>query len=367
MTINYVEEMWSRQTSSHRSADGKTFNVTYASAYQVSHTVDETIDAILTAPTIPRIGQGFGALIYVRCTQVGDVQKLGPGYSIVPVQWAGERSFDTDDPLAKEPDIKYSSVSSEAETDTDGNGQPYTNVNGEPVYGIKRTINDMRLSIKRNYASINSPLALQYLDSVNSDPFVVLGSVWQPGQAAMTRFDITPIKAADNFYYYAVDCEISLRQPYNVLPFQAWWSRYRNEGLYERVGVTVAFSGGGGSGAYGYAITNNSGAVTAIVVTNRGRNYTSAPSVNITGPVGSSGATATAVLSGDSVGSVTIGSGGTGYRSKLIHTVDNDGKPMSKAVLLSATGAREFNAQNAVWLVRPSKQFRLSYNALGLL
>ena len=54
--------------------------------------------------------------------------------------------------------------------------------------------------------------------------------------------------------------------------------------MYERVGVTVAFSGGGGSGAYGYAITNSSGAVTAVVVTNGGKDYTSAPTVTITGP-----------------------------------------------------------------------------------
>ena len=364
MTINYVQEMWSRQTSSHKSADGKTFNVTYASAYQVSHSADESLDNIIRASGIPRIGQGFGALIYVRCTQVGDVQKLGPCYSIVPVQWAGERSYDTDDPLAKEPEIRYTSVSQEAETDTDGRGMPYTNVNGEPVYGIKRTINDMQLSVKRNYAGINANLALQYLDSVNSDPFYVLGNIWQPGQAAMTRFDITPIKAAAGFEYYAVNCEISMRQPYNVLPYQAWWSRYRNEGLYERVGVEVSFSGGGGYGAQGYALTNTSGAVTKVVVTDQGAGYTSAPSVTITG---GTGATATAVIDDDFVDSVTVSAGGSGYRSRLIHTIDHDGKPMTKPVLLSATGEREYDSQSAVWLVRPSKQFQLSYNALGLL
>lgn len=366
MTINYVEEMWSRQTSSVTSADGKTFKVAYAGAYQVSHSVDATLDEIRTATGVPRVGDGYGASIYVKCTKV-DVQKIGPAYSIVPVAWEGERSYATDDPLAKEPEVKYSSVSTEAETDTDGRGYPYTNVNGEPVYGVKRTISDMQLHIKRNYAYINASLALQYLDSVNLDPFVVLGQVWSPGQAAMTRFDITPIKGANNFYYFSVNCEITLRQPYNVLPYQAWWSRYRNEGMYERVGVTVAFSGGGGSGAYGYAITNSSGAVTAVVVTNGGKDYTGAPTVTITGPGGSSGATATATLDGDSVASVSVGAGGTGYRSKLIHTVDHDGKPMTKPVLLSATGAREYNAQNAVWLVRPSKQYQLSYNALGLL
>lgn len=367
MTINYVQEMWSRQTSSEQSSDGKNFRVTYASAYQVSHSADETLDNIRRAPGIPRVGQGFGALIYVRCTQVGDVQKLGPCYSVVPVSWAGERSFESDDPLAKEPEIKYASVSSEAETDVDGRGFPITNINGEPVYGVKRTINDMQLSVKRNYAGFNGTLALQYLDSTNIDPFFVLGDVWAPGQAAMTRFDITPIKAAAGFQYYAINCEITLRQPYNVPASQAWWSRYRNEGMYERVGTSVSFTGGGGSGAYGYALTSTAGAITNIVVTDRGTGYTSAPSVVINGPPGSSGAAATATISNGSVSGVTVNTGGTGYRSRLIHTVDQDGKPMTKPVLLSATGQREFNASNAVWLTRPSKQFQLSYNALGLL
>ena len=75
MSIDYVQEMWSRQTSSEESADGKTFKVTYASAYQVSHSADETLDNIKRATGIPRVGDGYSALIYVRCTKVGDVQR----------------------------------------------------------------------------------------------------------------------------------------------------------------------------------------------------------------------------------------------------------------------------------------------------
>ncbi|KRG38823.1 hypothetical protein ARC78_15200 [Stenotrophomonas pictorum JCM 9942] len=57
---------------------------------------------------------------------------------------------------------------------------------------------------------------------------------------------------------------------------------------------TVAFSGGGGTGAAATAIVSG-GAVTAIIVTNPGTGYTSAPTVALTGGAGS-GAAATAVL-----------------------------------------------------------------------
>ena len=61
-------------------------------------------------------------------------------------------------------------------------------------------------------------------------------------------------------------------------------------------GATVAFSGGGGSGAAATA-TVVSNAVTALTITNAGTGYTSAPTVTIAAVGAGSGATATATLS----------------------------------------------------------------------
>lgn len=59
---------------------------------------------------------------------------------------------------------------------------------------------------------------------------------------------------------------------------------------------TVAFSGGGGSGAAAVAVIDRAGTVTAINITNPGSGYTSAPTVTLSGG-GGTGAAATAVVS----------------------------------------------------------------------
>jgi hypothetical protein len=62
---------------------------------------------------------------------------------------------------------------------------------------------------------------------------------------------------------------------------------------------TVSFTGGGGSGAAGYAILSG-GTVSGVLLTNAGTGYTTAPTVGFTGG-GGSGAAATAILAGPTV------------------------------------------------------------------
>ena len=75
--------------------------------------------------------------------------------------------------------------------------------------------------------------------------------------------------------------------------------------------VTVTLSGGGGTGASGRAVLANDGSVSSITLITGGTGYTAAPTVTIAGK--GFGATATAVLSSDSVASFTIGNGGRDY------------------------------------------------------
>jgi hypothetical protein len=76
---------------------------------------------------------------------------------------------------------------------------------------------------------------------------------------------------------------------------------------------SVSFSGGGGSGAAAFAKTVGS-SVTEVVITSAGSQYVSAPTVSFTGGSGS-GAAATAIVSPAIVTGVTVTSGGTGYTS----------------------------------------------------
>jgi hypothetical protein len=82
---------------------------------------------------------------------------------------------------------------------------------------------------------------------------------------------------------------------------------------------TVAFSGGGGSGAAATCTINGSGAVDSITLTNSGSNYTSAPTISFTGG-GGTAAAATATLSKNKIGNNTHGSGASitqGYGSAV--------------------------------------------------
>jgi hypothetical protein len=67
---------------------------------------------------------------------------------------------------------------------------------------------------------------------------------------------------------------------------------------------TVTFTGGGGSGAAGYAVINGSKKVDSVVMTNNGSGYSTPPTVTFTGG-GGSGATGTSILG------TTSGFGGT--------------------------------------------------------
>lgn len=83
---------------------------------------------------------------------------------------------------------------------------------------------------------------------------------------------------------------------------------------------TVAFSGGGGSGAAATAI-EDAGVVTSITITNRGTGYTSAPTISFSGG-GGSGTTATVTI-GDKFLPGTI-SGGSSFSGDLTGNVLTD-------------------------------------------
>lgn len=372
MTVLSATPMWSRSTSGTESRDGKTVTKTFRSVYQVEHTADTPDD---------EIEDGCGVLVRdaysvnypsVFCTSRA-ISQRGLTLSYVDVQYSGEVNLGGEEPENQSPDIEYRPLKQEAEIDEDAYGIPICTTAGEPVKGVRKTIADKVLRVTRNYVAFNGTLALQYMDSVNSDYFVVLGDTWAPGQAALTDYSVKPVFGNDGetVSYFKVTAEVTLRLPYRTIPARAWWARYRNEGMYARFSTKVKFSGGGGSGAAGYALASGGGSVTAIVVTSRGQNYTSPPSVTITSEDGGSGATATATVgTGDFEGqvvSVSVGSGGTGYKSGVQRIVDANKEPVTKPVLLAADGTRLENTDEAFWIERPVKQYRLSYTALGLL
>jgi subtilisin-like proprotein convertase family protein len=77
------------------------------------------------------------------------------------------------------------------------------------------------------------------------------------------------------------------------------------------LGPTVTFTGGGGTGAVGFA-TIVGGVVTGVAITNQGSGYATTPIVVFNGG-GGSGATGTATVVGGKITGVTVTSGGLGY------------------------------------------------------
>jgi len=101
-------------------------------------------------------------------------------------------------------------------------------------------------------------------------------------------------------------------------------------------GAVIGFTGGGGTGATADA-TVVGGVITQIAIANPGTGYTSAPTVTIAGS--GSGATATAAIQNGIVTGITITAPGTGYSTAPTITLTGGGGSGASAVsLLNPTG-----------------------------
>jgi hypothetical protein len=94
-----------------------------------------------------------------------------------------------------------------------------------------------------------------------------------------------------------------------------------NAGFGYTVAPTVAFYGGGGSGAVGIASIGD-GIVGVITVTNQGNGYVEAPSVTFTG-ISSVGAAATAIVENGRITSIRITNAGLGYTTVPTITISS--------------------------------------------
>jgi len=361
MSVTSVIEMWSRRSGAYEAKDSIATKFVATTAYQVVHSADETEDAILLDSAIPRVHDEFPSKAGVYATKVRR-EPAGLVMSVVTVEWEGEAdSTNGGGPLDQPPKWVWSNTITTEPVDTDADGVPLCNSNGELKEGFTKDVSDFTLSVTRNFQSINTYALVQYLDSVNSDPFGSPDSIW-PAGTGMLRTFTAEATLKDASQYYAVNAQIDFRVPYLTVSERAWWYRYRNDGLNVQGGTKVTFSGGGATAqATGYA-TVSAGALTGVVITYGGRGYTSAPSVAFSGGTGGSG---TATVANGRVVSCTA-SGGTGHTARLVRATDANKEPESRPVCLKLDGSREYNPNAAIWIERKKKQYSLPYSALGL-
>lgn len=363
MTVDSATLMWSRRGGS-QSVDetGRKFTASFMTTYQVVHAANTSdIDILAAVPAIGSLYPNTQA-IFLRNRSLSP---SGPIMTYVQCEYEGESSPSgpQNSPANQPPEIDWGNSNSSEPVDVDAFGEPFTNVNGEIVEGQTREVPDYVLNVRRNYLNIDTYATHVYLDSVNSDWFSAPGGAWPPGTVTLNSFTAKPVFIGPVVSHYEVAAKLICRVPYNTTPAKAWWYRYRNEGYYIRTGTKVVFSSGGGSGAAGYAVVS-SGAVSKIVLTNRGRGYTSAPTVTISGD--GAGATATATINDGSIATVTVGAGGSGYTSKLVRAFDDNKEPVTTPVLLKSNGEYEPDMSAAVFIERPRKQYALPYSVLGL-
>jgi len=224
MSVIDVSRMWSKTGGSLSSAKLTAIDQVWANTegYQVLTTIGTQEDAVVAAIGIPRIGDqhSTGILSYVEKI---DPQQISPIFWIVTVSYRGVPSEDG-------VKVRWSDTTTTEPIDRDINGRAIMTVNMEPVDGLSMDVADQVCTISRKFLTIDTAGIAIYRRATNSDTY--LG--WPPGTARLVGFD------ADNEFLYgapnerwSVTARIQFREPYaNTTAAQAWYKRWRHEGLY---------------------------------------------------------------------------------------------------------------------------------------
>jgi hypothetical protein len=234
MAVVDVTQMWSRDGAS---VAGNKDDLPYrdfkrTTGFQVliddPNNVD--INSIENAVGIPQIQDLYPFSDFVRCTNKV-VIRHSPIFYQVDCEYTGDNSFTVNRPI-----ITKSSITSSEPIDEDWNGRAIVNVNGEPVSGISRDVSDTQITITRNFISVNDDLVLDYLEATNSDNWRDSTGTkinYSPGRCRLTSYNAVEVfkNESTSAGYWKVTATIQCRRGYRVPAAEAWYARYRNEGL----------------------------------------------------------------------------------------------------------------------------------------
>lgn len=227
MSVINVTEMWSKKGGaiSCKKADALDQTYSFTRGFQVLHTVGTDPSQILDANGLPLWGQQHPSGLTAFVTNKSH-QAISPLLSIVVVAYDGEAA----DPETV--DIEWTDTTTTEPIDRDYDGAAILTENLEPVDGLTMDVSDQIAVITRKFLTIDTYGIRQYRRATNSDTF--LG--WPPGTARLISFS-----AKNRFKYNAaqeqwdVTARIQFREPYaNTTAAQAWYKRWRHEGLYVR-------------------------------------------------------------------------------------------------------------------------------------
>jgi hypothetical protein len=228
MAVVDISKMWSKTGGSFDSSLADPFDQSYAftEAWQVlSDTIDDDPATIINAAGLPRQGDQHRSGLEAYCVSIS-ATPLGPTF------WMVEAGFEGQTPETTGVEVEWSDVTTSEPIDRDWNGAAIVTANFEQVDGLTVDVTDQVVVIRRRYQFINTTLIREYRRSVNSDTF--LG--WPPGTARLVGWS-----ARNQFKYggpreaWDVTARIQFREPYaNTTPAEAWYKRWRHEGLLIR-------------------------------------------------------------------------------------------------------------------------------------
>lgn len=233
MTINSVDLSWSRCSGTAESNQGLNYSVSFIEGWQITHSADATDVEILSADGLPAL-RACHPSVPIACNRIGPLQRLGPIFSIVMVEYYGELGPGglLDSPINKVPEYTWSDVTYTELVDEDAGGEPIVTENDEPINGVTKEFCDQTLTITRNFGFINPFTIHAYRQSVNSDTF----AGYPAGTARLVGYTATSVKAAC-YVYWRVNAKVQFRLPYRTTNERAWCKRVLHQGYKVRIPI----------------------------------------------------------------------------------------------------------------------------------
>ena len=198
--------------------------------------LEDAVSVRINAP-IPRHNDPHPESDRLRVTDIDVQRETVLLYKAVINYQSPKAPSDNEDtpPVELPVEIDWSSVTVEAETTVDVNGNAIVNDGtGEPIFGITREVTDLQGTFTRNFATFN-PAAIYLLNKkVNSDNF--LG--FPPGVARIDSVSASN-EIKDDIPFWRVTYVISFRAPYATTAAQAWYKRIPRMGYRVKEGDQI--------------------------------------------------------------------------------------------------------------------------------
>ena len=224
-------EMWSRQSGSAESPDGKQRILTMQRAFTVTLAASDSLEVCYQASGLPLVNDPYPGTFFVICRNLSP-QRVSPIMAVVTASYSGEigPTDATSSPVDNEVIVSWRNATTDEAIDQDWNGKAIVTKNNEPIDGITERIADQVATIERNFLTINMYAIRAYLKSVNSDTF--LG--WPAGTARLMEYNASNVITNGVAGFWKVSVTVQFREPYNTTADKAWYKRVRHEGYLVR-------------------------------------------------------------------------------------------------------------------------------------